>query len=309
MRRFGIPVLIALMVAAWLALPPRQAASAGRGCEEDHRTLRIEKPYLRGSDVLEIQEKLALLGYNPGPTDGVYGPKTAAAVRNLQEQTGLQPDGVLGIQTRLAMTREDSRQVAYTDQTPAPSAEMSIMIDVSDQQLILLLDGYPYRSYPVSVGKDKTPSPVGHWKILTKRKNWGSGFGSRWMHLSIPWGVYGIHGTNKPWSIGTRASGGCIRMHNKDVEDLYTLVSIGTPVSIYGAPALTGEALVNGSRGSGVMVLQERLAELGLYRGPVDGIFDFEIETIIKDYQKANGLIVTGQGDGPTFRALRLLGR
>jgi peptidoglycan hydrolase-like protein with peptidoglycan-binding domain len=297
------------MGAALLAMPPRPAVAAGYGCEEDHRTLRLDNPYLRGSDVLEIQEQLAEMGFNPGPADGIYGPKTAAAVRSLQIRVGLQPDGILGVLTRLAMIQEDSRQVADTDETPAPSAEMSIMIDVSEQKLILLLNGYPYRSYPVAVGRDKTPSPVGHWKILTKRRNWGSGFGSRWMQLSIPWGVYGIHGTNKPWSIGTRASAGCIRMYNKDVEELYTLVSLGTPVSVYGAPALTGEALVNGSRGSGVLVLQERLAELGLYRGPIDGIFDYEIETIIKDYQKANGLIVTGQGDGPTFQRLRLLGR
>lgn len=308
MRRLSAALLLALLAVSLFAPPLAQATPAGRGCEEDHRTLRIDKPYLRGSDVLEVQTRLAQMGYDPGPADGIYGPRTAEAVRRLQKQTGLIPDGIVGIQTRLAMSEED-RFVAYTDDSNAPLAEMSIMIDVSTQKLTLLLNGYPYRSYPVAVGKDNTPSPVGHWKITTKRKNWGSGFGSRWMQLSVPWGVYGIHGTNKPWSIGTRASGGCIRMHNKDVEELYTLVGIGTPVSIYGAPDITGESLVNGSRGSGVIALQERLIELGLYKGPVDGIFDDEVERIINDYQKAHGLIITGQGDQATFRSLRLLRR
>ena len=39
-----------------------------------------------------------------------------------------------------------------------------------------------------------------------------------------------IHGTNRPASIGTAASYGCIRMRNADVIDLYDRVSIGTPV-------------------------------------------------------------------------------
>lgn len=39
-----------------------------------------------------------------------------------------------------------------------------------------------------------------------------------------------IHGTNKPSSIGTKASYGCIRMHNSDVADLYGRVGRGTPV-------------------------------------------------------------------------------
>ncbi len=44
---------------------------------------------------------------------------------------------------------------------------------------------------------------------------------------------YAIHGTNKPWSIGRAASHGCLRMMNKDIEELYALVDVGTPVFIY----------------------------------------------------------------------------
>lgn len=41
-----------------------------------------------------------------------------------------------------------------------------------------------------------------------------------------------IHGTNQPGSIGRAASYGCIRMHNRDVEDLFARVTIGTPVIV-----------------------------------------------------------------------------
>jgi lipoprotein-anchoring transpeptidase ErfK/SrfK len=52
---------------------------------------------------------------------------------------------------------------------------------------------------------------------------------ARWMGIAN--GV-GIHGTSEDWSIGTRASHGCIRMHVSDVIDLFDRVPVGTPVLI-----------------------------------------------------------------------------
>lgn len=45
-------------------------------------------------------------------------------------------------------------------------------------------------------------------------------------------GEYAIHGTNRPGSIGSFASYGCIRMHNRDILDLFRRVSVGTPVVV-----------------------------------------------------------------------------
>jgi hypothetical protein len=44
---------------------------------------------------------------------------------------------------------------------------------------------------------------------------------------------YGIHGTDAPESIGRSVSHGCVRMLNADIERLYPLVAVGTPVYIY----------------------------------------------------------------------------
>lgn len=44
--------------------------------------------------------------------------------------------------------------------------------------------------------------------------------------------LYRIHGTSEPWTIGTEASSGCIRMVNEDVIDLYGRVTIGTNVVV-----------------------------------------------------------------------------
>ena len=48
--------------------------------------------------------------------------------------------------------------------------------------------------------------------------------------LTLTGGQYAIHGTNRPWTVGTAASFGCIRMRERDVADLFERVSVGTPV-------------------------------------------------------------------------------
>ena len=50
--------------------------------------------------------------------------------------------------------------------------------------------------------------------------------------LTLAGGEYAIHGTNRPNSIGTFASYGCIRMYNEDILDLLERVHVGTPVIV-----------------------------------------------------------------------------
>jgi lipoprotein-anchoring transpeptidase ErfK/SrfK len=50
--------------------------------------------------------------------------------------------------------------------------------------------------------------------------------------LTLRGGEYAIHGTNQPGSIGHFVSYGCIRMHNRDIVELYRLVPVGAPVIV-----------------------------------------------------------------------------
>jgi lipoprotein-anchoring transpeptidase ErfK/SrfK len=50
--------------------------------------------------------------------------------------------------------------------------------------------------------------------------------------LTLRGGEYAIHGTNRPQSIGGFVSYGCIRMYNRDIQALYRLVEVGTPVIV-----------------------------------------------------------------------------
>jgi lipoprotein-anchoring transpeptidase ErfK/SrfK len=107
-----------------------------------------------------------------------------------------------------------------------------IEIDLKNLKLKLLQDNTVVKEYPVAVGKPSTPTPQGDWTITAKGL-WGAQFGGHFMRLSVPWGIYGIHGTDKPWSIGQAVTHGCIRMYSKDAAELYDAVPIGTRVLIY----------------------------------------------------------------------------
>ena len=50
--------------------------------------------------------------------------------------------------------------------------------------------------------------------------------------MTLSGGEYAIHGTNRPSSIGTFASYGCIRMLNQDITDLFGRVTVGTQVVV-----------------------------------------------------------------------------
>ena len=123
------------------------------------------------------------------------------------------------------------------------TSPFSIRIDKSRNVLVLYSNDEAVKKYSVATGK-KNCTPVGEFKITDKlvHPTWfktgailppGSpenALGTRWMGFDKP--GYGIHGTIEPKSIGTQASEGCIRMLNEEVEELYSLVPVGTKVII-----------------------------------------------------------------------------
>jgi lipoprotein-anchoring transpeptidase ErfK/SrfK len=121
------------------------------------------------------------------------------------------------------------------------TAKYSVVIDKSQNTLILKSNERVMKTYKVSTGKNNS-TPVGTFKIATKLINppWKgilpgdprNILGSRWLGFAEPFRDYGIHGTTDPESIGKHVTEGCIRMFNKDVEELYTILPRGTEVLI-----------------------------------------------------------------------------
>lgn len=203
-------------------------------------------------------------------------------------------------------------QVVITNNVEGSSeGEYSIYIDLTESMLYLFQGETMLKKYPVAQGKSSTPSPVGIWEITSKARNWGTGFGTRWLGLNVPWGKYGIHGTNKPSSIGTRASGGCFRMRNRDVEELYDLVPYRTKVVVYGGPygnmGSSFDKLKPGDRKSQVAEVQKRLKTMGYYNGAIDGIYGESMKAALIQFKKDRGLPVDHYVDWATYKELGII--
>lgn len=206
---------------------------------------------------------------------------------------------VLFIANPLAKDPLEDQSVLVIQNVPNqhPQGQVIITIKVPERVLELYDSNGLYKKYQIAVGKSSTPTPVGDWKVIWKDYNWGTGFGSRWMGLDVPWGIYGIHGTNKPWSIGRFASHGCIRMRNSDVEELFEMVPIGTIVRIEGPINKVKRELRCKTSGQDVVLLQQKLKDLGFLSDRADGIFGKATEEAVKKYQESNNLQPTGVVD------------
>ena len=192
------------------------------------------------------------------------------------------------------MDEQELAEINTDQPTQSPAGKVNVIINTQTKTLELYNDGQVYKKYRIAVGKSKTPTPIGEWNVVWKDYNWGTGFGTRWMGLNVPWGTYGIHGTNKPWSIGQFASHGCIRLRNKDVEELFEWIPIGTPVRIEGRNTKVKRDLKYKTSGSDVVALQLKLKELGYFQGRADGLFGTITEDAVKLYQVDKGLTATG---------------
>jgi L,D-transpeptidase ErfK/SrfK len=122
-------------------------------------------------------------------------------------------------------------------------------------------------SHPISVGTMDWETPLGVTRIVAKTRKpvWyppesirtqhakdgdplpaavppgpDNPLGDYAMRLGIPGGAYLIHGTNRPVGVGMQITHGCIRMYPEDIESLFRMVNVGTPVRIINQPVKTG---------------------------------------------------------------------
>ncbi|QEN86045.1 L,D-transpeptidase [Labrys sp. KNU-23] len=139
---------------------------------------------------------------------------------------------------------------------PSTEARGSIIVDTGASKLYHIEGDGKARRYAIAVGK------AGYaWKgmaTIARKTEWPAWYptddmrseapgipnrippgsdnplGARAMYLYTDGKdtLYRIHGTSEPWTIGTKASSGCIRMFNEDVIDLYSRTRIGAKVIV-----------------------------------------------------------------------------
>lgn len=124
----------------------------------------------------------------------------------------------------------------------------TIVVKTTERRLYFVLDPYRALRFPVGVGRaGKTWTGVARVEGKYVRPAWQAppelgggpvipgGAPNNPMGeaaLTLRGGEYAIHGTNRPQSIGGFVSSGCIRMHNRDIRELYQLVQVGAPVIV-----------------------------------------------------------------------------
>lgn len=136
-----------------------------------------------------------------------------------------------------------------TTKTQSQTQPMRLEIQLKQKRVTVYRGDTKVKSYPIAVGRTGWETPVGTYKIRQMIRN------PAWIHpfkgTTIPGGDpenplgrhwigfwtdgknwIGFHGTPNPESVGTAASHGCIRMYNRDVEELFGKVSLGTEVIV-----------------------------------------------------------------------------
>ena len=133
-----------------------------------------------------------------------------------------------------------------------------IVVNLAEMRLYLFRGaGVPAMSFPIGIGREGWETPTGTTKIVRKRRDpvWvpPASIRARNPHLpaqvppgpnnplgayalNLDWPSYVIHGTNKPDGVGRRVSHGCLRLYPEDIERLFNLVEVGTPVTVVDQP-------------------------------------------------------------------------
>jgi L,D-transpeptidase ErfK/SrfK len=143
-----------------------------------------------------------------------------------------------------------------------------IVINLPEHRLYWFPSAAPGESptvwtFPISIGKMDWNTPLGTTRIVSKMKDapWippksvreehakrgeflpavvppgpDNPMGRYKMALGIPGGAYLIHGTNRPAGVGMQVTHGCMRLYPEDIEKLFGMVAINTPVTIVNQP-------------------------------------------------------------------------
>jgi len=152
--------------------------------------------------------------------------------------------GVLWVRVLLPVRPNGTQGWARADAFRFVSTALRVLIDQSDRRLTLFRRGRPIMRVPVAIGTSATPTPTGKFAVaeMIRTHTPGAFLGpvvfpltgySRVLNEYAGGnGRVAMHGTSLPRLIGTRASHGCIRIHNSNVARLSRLVRPGVPVTI-----------------------------------------------------------------------------
>lgn len=244
-----------------------------------------------------------------GDSLALIGARFAVDPGRLARDNGLAPPAWLSIAQRL---RVENRHVV-----PRVVRE-GVVINVPQRLLFFFREGALLAWFPVALGRRDWQTPTGLFQVASKRRKptWHvppsiqeemrrkgeavrtvvlpgpeNPLGEYWIGLS---GSFcGIHGTNAPSSIYTFRTHGCVRLHPDDVADLFSRVSIGTPVEVIYEPVLLAR------QPDGAVFLEvnpDIYGRTGSLRAAFDGLAAREALASLVDAARVDDLLARHEG-------------
>ena len=210
----------------------------------------LKKIILAASIVIALSPVIGIEAKTPASSKGKQAPAPIVTITSsapAAETVKAEPEKEAPVQVKITPAKAETKaETTEKEGKKKPAFEdKRIEINLASRLLTLYQGDVGIRMYPVAPGKPDSPTPVGRRKVVDMEINptWidpdhpeveiPSGpdcpIGYRWIGIG---GNYGIHGTNVPSAIGTYASHGCVRLNEKDVEDLYAHIVKGIPVDI-----------------------------------------------------------------------------
>ena len=198
------------------------------------RSLLTEQATATPTEAPSIPEAAS---YSALPSEPVSPPDSQA----YSEQPASPEPQTAGVETGIKQILAAAHPVALM-QNPL------LVVDLSDRQVSLYQNDVWQASYDIAIGREGWETPSGNFAVLNMQEHpvWQNPIsgevvesptenplGSRWIGFWTD-GVHqiGFHGTNQEESIGQAVSHGCIRMRDAEIQQLFTQVTVGTPVIV-----------------------------------------------------------------------------
>ncbi|WP_338472634.1 peptidoglycan-binding protein [Niallia sp. XMNu-256] len=231
----------------------------------------ILKKGSRGSAVKELQQKLTTLGFSTKGIDGSFGPNTEQAVRQFQKARGLTVSGIVDNATRNALGN------TTTTNPPSPSTSGSL-------------------NNSGALKKGSTGAAVAELQRLLTAKGYNTN------------GVDGSFGpaTDRAVRQFQKANGLVVdgSVGNATKKALGNTTTTKPPSPSTSGSLNNSGPLKKGSKGAAVTELQRLLTAKGYNTNGVDGSFGPATDRAVRQFQKANGLVVDGSVGNATKKAL-----
>ncbi|MCC5877494.1 MAG: L,D-transpeptidase family protein [Candidatus Sumerlaeia bacterium] len=202
----------------------------------------------KDADVFQLASALGeanmerLFSRTPGPDDTVYTVKSGDTINRIANSHGITEELLMGVNGI-----SDPRRLRVGQQLKVPNVSFSLHVDIGTNLMELRNHGRFFKLYSVRTGREEGTTPTGTFRVLNKKRDptWRPGNGyvyhpgdpnnelsTRWM--AFQGDILGIHGTIHPETVGDYASNGCVGMLTEEVEELFDMITVGTPLEIKG---------------------------------------------------------------------------